>query len=334
VLLAAGKGERIGPLTKEIPKALVNIAGKTLLEWAVERYKQSGIKDIVVAVGWKGSLIEEFVSQRDIDVKLVHVPDYEIGPLKTFLTALESFDGDFLLSPVDALLEPATLVGLLSHNKDIATQEGVILGVGLNSETGTPVEIDDMGHVTAFGFTESNGVKTARSAMLLLANTSIREVCESSLNEGKNRVVHVLERIIADNGPIQGYQVMQPWFDIDSLSDILVANQYLLQRGGFQETDAVFVPEGDTIEVGDTLSLKSITIEKGTLLQGPVLIGSNCNIGTHCRIGPNVTITSSCTISDYSDVSDTVIFGESDLPVRSRVYKRVIYKSNQFVAEI
>ena len=75
MLLAAGKGERMSPLTNELPKALVNIAGKTLLEWAVERYKQSGIKDIVVAVGWKGSMVDEFVSQANINVKLVHVFD-------------------------------------------------------------------------------------------------------------------------------------------------------------------------------------------------------------------------------------------------------------------
>jgi NDP-sugar pyrophosphorylase family protein len=324
----------MNPLTKEIPKALVIIAGKTLLEWAVERYKQSGITDIVVAVGWKGLMIEEFVSKCDIDVKLVQVPDYEIGPLKTFLAAIETFDGDFLLSPVDALIEPGTLIGIISQNKEIATPDDVVLAVGSTSKTGTPVELDDMDRITAIGFAEPDETKTTRSAMILLANTKIKELCKSSLNKGKNLVVHVLEKIIADYGSIHSFQVVQPWFDVDTLPDILAVNQHLLHRGGFQETDSVFVPQGDTIEVGDALSLKSITIGKGTLLQGPVLIGSNCSIGEHCRIGPNVTISSNCLLSEHCEASDAVIFGEAEIPPRSRIYNSIIYRSNQYNAEI
>ncbi|MHA3965156.1 MAG: NTP transferase domain-containing protein, partial [Candidatus Thorarchaeota archaeon SMTZ1-45] len=99
------------PLTDVIPKALVNVAGKTLLEWAIERYSQSGMEDIVIAVGWKGNMIEDFVSESNLNSRIIHVPDYETGPLQTLLTAIETFDGDFLLSPVDAILDPSTVLG-------------------------------------------------------------------------------------------------------------------------------------------------------------------------------------------------------------------------------
>jgi NDP-sugar pyrophosphorylase family protein len=321
-------------LTKEVPKALVNIAGKTLLEWAVERYNQSGIKDIVVAVGWKGSMIEEFASQNNLGVRIIHVPDYEIGPLRTFLTAIDSFDGDFLLSPVDALIEPATMVDILSKQSGLNKTGNICLSFGRSTTTGTPVETDDADRIIAIGATVPDGTDIARSAMLLLANTSIREVCESVLKKGKTRVLHVLEQKITESGFIQGFQVFQPWFDIDTFSDILSANEHILQRGGIQNPDSVFIPKGDTIEIGDTLSLKSIRMGKGTSLQGPVLITSNCKIGEHCRVGPNVTVNSNCTISNDCEVANTVIFGEAQIPASSRVYNCIIHSSNQYKAEI
>lgn len=322
------------PLTDEIPKALVNIAGRTLLECAVERYYQSGINDIVIAVGWKGSMIEDFVSKSNIKASVVHVSDYEIGPLQTLLTAIETFDGDFLLSPVDAMIEPASMVGIQTHHSEVGDHEGMTLAVGSNLESGTLVEFSEDGLLTGIRDVGSNSKSVARSAMLFIANTRIRELCRSALNEGKERVVQLLEQLVKDDSHVQCYHVSYPWFDIDSLLDILAVNQHFLQRGGFRETKSVFVPSGDSVEVGDSLTLKSnITLSKGTSLQGPVLIASDCTIGENCRLGPNVTIDSNTTLSEGCEITDAVIFGESKISSQSRVHRSIIYSSARYNAE-
>ncbi len=334
MILAAGKGERMGPLTNEMPKALVNIAGRTLLEWAVERYHQSGINDIVIAVGWKGSMIEDFVSKSNIKASVVHVSDYEIGPLQTFLTAIETFDGDFLLSPVDAMIEPASMVGIQTHHSKVGDPEDMTLAVGSNVESGTLVECNEDGLLTKIGDVGSNPNSVAQSAMLFIANTGIREICRTALNDGKERVAELLEQVIKSDSPVRCYPVSHPWFDIDTLSDLLAANQHFLQRGGFREAKSVFIPLGDRVEVGDSFTLKSnISLGKGTFLQGPVLIASDCKIGEDCKIGPYVTIDSKTTLSKGCELTEAVIFGESILSIQSRVHMSVIYDSNRYIAE-
>jgi NDP-sugar pyrophosphorylase family protein len=334
VILAAGEGERMRPLTKGIPKALVNIAGKTLLEWAVERYRASEIDDIVIAVGWKGSMIEDFVSKSNIKASVVHVSDYKIGPLQTLLTAIETFDGDFLLSPVDAMIEHASMVGIQTYHSEVGDHESMTLAVDSDVESGTLVEYSEDGRITRIGDVGLNSTKVARSAMLLIANTRIRELCRSALKDGKERVVQLLEQLIKDDRSMRCYHVSHTWFDLDTLSDLLAANQHFLQRGGIRETTSVFIPSGDSVEVGDSLSLKSnITLGKGTFLQGPVLIASGCKIGENCKLGPNVTIDSNTTLSKGCEVTDAVIFGESKLSSQSRVHRSVIYSSTQYNAE-
>lgn len=59
MILAAGRGERLRPLTDEIPKALVEVQGRSLLEWHLRRIRDAGIQDVVINLGWLGEQIAE-----------------------------------------------------------------------------------------------------------------------------------------------------------------------------------------------------------------------------------------------------------------------------------
>ncbi len=58
ILLAAGRGERMRPLTDSIPKPLLRAGGKTLIEWQIGRLVRAGIDEIVVNHAWLGAMIE------------------------------------------------------------------------------------------------------------------------------------------------------------------------------------------------------------------------------------------------------------------------------------
>ena len=57
IILAAGKGERLQPLTNDKPKCLIELFGKSLLEWQIEAFQRSGITDITIVSGYKSDLI-------------------------------------------------------------------------------------------------------------------------------------------------------------------------------------------------------------------------------------------------------------------------------------
>lgn len=60
-LLAAGKGERLQPLTYDVPKPLINVKGKPLIQWNIERLKRCGISDIIINLYHLGQKIENFL---------------------------------------------------------------------------------------------------------------------------------------------------------------------------------------------------------------------------------------------------------------------------------
>lgn len=65
MIFAAGLGTRLKPLTDRIPKALLPLAGKTLLQWQIERLKEAGIEDIVVNIHHLGQQIIDYLHEHD-----------------------------------------------------------------------------------------------------------------------------------------------------------------------------------------------------------------------------------------------------------------------------
>lgn len=76
VILAAGKGVRMLPLTRDKPKPLIEVDGKPFLMHLLERLHEAGFedKDIAIIVGYKGEKIEEFLAEQNMDITVIQQP--------------------------------------------------------------------------------------------------------------------------------------------------------------------------------------------------------------------------------------------------------------------
>lgn len=76
MILAAGRGERLRPLTETTPKALVEIRGRSLLERHLENLRAAGIETVVINLGWLGEQIAQRVgSGRDYGLNVIYSPE-------------------------------------------------------------------------------------------------------------------------------------------------------------------------------------------------------------------------------------------------------------------
>ncbi|MFC2143205.1 sugar phosphate nucleotidyltransferase [Candidatus Aenigmatarchaeota archaeon] len=71
VIMAAGEGKRMRPLTHNIPKPLIEINGKPFLYYLIKNIMQSGIKDIGIVVGYKSEMIKKFLDENRIKATLI-----------------------------------------------------------------------------------------------------------------------------------------------------------------------------------------------------------------------------------------------------------------------
>jgi choline kinase len=109
VLLAAGLGSRLGTLTEQLPKALVRVADRPLLAYAVDFARAAGASEIIVVGGFGFPQVAAEVARLGLPVTLLENRDFRDGNLVSLFAARPRVDpqGDFLLMNVDHIYRPA-----------------------------------------------------------------------------------------------------------------------------------------------------------------------------------------------------------------------------------
>jgi histidinol-phosphate/aromatic aminotransferase/cobyric acid decarboxylase-like protein/choline kinase len=126
VILAAGRGRRMEPLSSTCHKALVEIGGSTILGRALDSLIKAGVAPITIVTGYRSDDITSFVSTRypGIPVRYVHNERYEVtNNIVSLALALESleYDEDVVLIECDLLFEPHLITDLARHpGKNVA----------------------------------------------------------------------------------------------------------------------------------------------------------------------------------------------------------------------
>lgn len=108
MLFAAGKGTRLRPITDQIPKALVPVAGKPLLAIVIERLRNAGVREIVINIHHFGEQILDYLANNDFGVKISVSDECESlldtgGGLKKAVPLFSSSNEPILLHNVDVL---------------------------------------------------------------------------------------------------------------------------------------------------------------------------------------------------------------------------------------
>ena len=70
IMLAAGKGSRLGKYTKDNTKCMLNVHGKTLLERAIDALLEANIKDFIIVLGYKGENVKKYIKEKELDKKI------------------------------------------------------------------------------------------------------------------------------------------------------------------------------------------------------------------------------------------------------------------------
>ncbi len=187
IILAAGQGKRLLPLTTDVPKALLDIHGRTLIGRQIEAFAACGLKDFVVVTGFASKRMEEALAAaaavRGLSIKTVFNPFYAVADnLVSCWMARHEMTGDFIQVNGDnvfradlverLLAAPAAPVTVAVNHKDSYDTDDmkVMLDSGRLTEIGKTLPVDTV-DAEAIGFYIFHGkggaayVKTLENAM-------------------------------------------------------------------------------------------------------------------------------------------------------------------------
>lgn len=119
VILSAGKGSRLLPLTQDRPKCLLVLAGRTLLDRQLDALEEAGMEEITVVTGFGGDQVERNIADRrpgGAKIRTLFNPFYHVADnLGSVWMARDEFDGDVLLLNGDTLVTPMLIRRLLDN---------------------------------------------------------------------------------------------------------------------------------------------------------------------------------------------------------------------------
>ena len=104
-ILAGGKGIRLRPLTYKIPKGLIKIRGKPILQHVIENLSSFGIKEVILSLGYKAAMIKNYFKAKKLGLKIRYVTEKKpMGTAGALSLAKEMLNEDFVMMNGDILI--------------------------------------------------------------------------------------------------------------------------------------------------------------------------------------------------------------------------------------
>lgn len=219
LILAAGNGSRLAARSGELPKPLVPLHGKPLLEHIMSGAREAGIEKFVIVIGYRGRTIREWYENRPlagVEVTWVENPDYHKNNGVSVLCAKHLINEPFLLLMADHIFEPATARALL--RQPLGKNE-VILGVDRKIES--VFDLDDATKVRLEGdrivdigkdLNRYNALDTG----MFLCQPALFPWLECAMIDGNCSLSDGL-RIIGQNRNFKGFDIGGAyWQDVDT----------------------------------------------------------------------------------------------------------------------
>ena len=241
LLLAAGSGNRLQPLTDSIPKCLIEINGRPILERLIDNLCDNGFKRLVIVVGYMHHCIRRFVNEYagDLTIEFITNPLYQTtNNIYSLWLARNKIQESFLLVESDLVFESSQLEGLLYPNKIAISR----MQPWMN---GTTITMDSLNRVQAFGmggngYTEITRYKTVN--IYSLSDSTWRKVVERlelHISSGKVNEYYevVFKEMIADGSLSMDGVFFDPerWYEIDTPADLANAERILEETDTYPE---------------------------------------------------------------------------------------------------
>lgn len=328
VILVAGEGKRMRPLTTTRPKVMLPIANKPILEHIVDAAVDAGINEFVFITGYfEDSIKDHFKDGAKWGAKIEYVHQtQQSGTADAIGCARGSVTGRFVVLNGDVLISSDYLTSLISREEDAV------------------LTVKEVENPSDFGVIETSGDKVTKiiekpeipptdlaNAGIYLFDDSIFDfIDKTTLSEREELEITDSLQMLIDSGANVGYEILEhDWIDVGRPWDMLEANELLL---GEVKAECNGLVEPNATLIGEVVVGEGTLIRNGAYIIGPVVIGNNCDIGPNCFIRPSTSIGNGVRIGNAVEVKNSIVMDNTHIGHLSYVGDSIVGQECNFGA--
>ncbi len=319
VIISGGWGTRLRPLTCTIPKSLIPVVNKPVIERQMLLLKSAGVRDVVLAVSVMADALKSYFHDgKKWDIK-IHYTD-EKHPMGTAgaIKLAENFlkDDNFFMLNGDVILNYDFSEMLKSHEKynGIGTIASKI--VEDPSRSCLLITDKDSNRIIKFlekdEYTPSGGkyVPMPINAGVYILEPEIFTYIEPNKKVSIEREIFP---VVVEKEKLYHYPIRGIWKDIGNSSELLEGNLLLMN-------DLLKDLKGKRKNLID----ESIKVKGRVEIIPPCTIGENVVIRNNCKIGPNVIIGDNVYIDENSEIKEALIYNETYISKNVKIARSII----------
>ena len=318
VILAAGEGNRMRPLTYTRPKVMLPIANKPILEHLLLEARQAGIKEFILVTGYHDEQVRDYFGNG---AKWGVNIDYcnqrrQLGTADALKLVKGLVDGNFLLMNGDIIVSQED-IKKLAHKRDNTMS---IVEVKDTRDLGV-VAVKQSRVVGIYEKTEKPPSHLANAGLYLFTPDIFKAISRTEKSpRGEYEITASLQLLIDKGQPVLAQKIGY-WLDLSYPWDLLPANESLLSTTQAQNQGKV--EDNVTIKGAVAIGPDSI-IRSGSYLVGPIVIGAGCDLGPSCYIRPHTAIGDNCHIGHGVEIKNSIIMPNTKIPHLSYVGDSII----------
>jgi len=335
VVLAAGEGRRLRPLTLTRPKHMIQIGGRPLLEYHLLSLRDAGIREILLVVNYKSAQIKNYFEDGSkLGVKIEYIYQKELkGTADAFSLAEDYVDGDFLATYGDLLITPNVVRSALDTH--LKTTPAATL---------TTVEVEHPEHYAVVKSAQKRVVEISEKPPPALITSkqvnagvyvfspkifgAIKQTGSSP--RGEREITDSIRLLIEKDEKIIAAEISpEDWLDVGRPWDLLDANKQVLKH--LKPKVLGKIEEGAHIE-GPVFVEEEVRIRSGTYIEGPAYIGRESDIGPNCYIRPYTSIGRRTRIGNGVEVKNSILMDDVHVGHLSYIGDSIIGKHCNFGA--
>ena len=319
VILAAGEGKRLRPFTETMPKVMLPVANKPVLEYVFDAARNCGIDEIIVVVGYKKEVIMEyFKNYKGIKITYV-IQDKQLGTAHALLQAKNKLNDSFIVLSGDNIIDQNSISKLIN-----AKSEYCIL-------------IKEHPHPSKYGvvFIEKTILKELvekpKEELGKFISTGIYKLpyevfdeIEELTSQGIYTLSSLIQSTVEKNKTINTI-LADLWMDIVYPWDLISVNEAMIHH--FPASTSGVIEKGVVMKGAVSIG-KDTAIYSGCYIVGPVIIGSGCEIGPNACIFPSTTIGNNSSIRPFCEIRNSIIMEDVHINSNSYISHSIVAKGN------
>ncbi len=322
--MAAGPGEALLPITSSIPKAMVPILGKPLIEYQIEKLAALKINEIIIVVGPMGNQIRSYLengSRFGVEINYLEQPKDKNGideAIKLLKPLLEHEDL-FVLQHTDIISDPSLITRTLNSLDNLGADMAIAVCLQSDIAEFGVVNIDPQGYLEHV-YEEGSKVK---GNYVIGGTFVLTPKIFSYLDQGYH-FNDAFNQFIKDGGKIACGVWTDSWVDVGQPWDIIKATRLVIEDLTYTRIHPKAKVEGNTQILGPVIIEEGATVSHGSVIKGPAYIGKNVFIGNNVLIRSNAVIDDNCVIGMGSEIKGSVLMKDATVSRLSYIGDSVV----------